>query len=114
MKRASNMTIGERLKKARKERHMSQEELAEQIGGSRGMIANIELNRIDSPQLMIVNSICNALDINKAWLLDGVEPMEVSAAQKKKKICFYIDQLSDDETGFLCDVLKSYVEHFKK
>lgn len=117
------MSIGERLKKARKERHMSQEALAEQIGVSRGMITNIEFNRVDSPQLMIVNAICNILDINKEWLLNGIGSMETNSIDQKctkfehidgkKELSYYIERLSDNEQEFLYDVLKSYVEHFK-
>ena len=71
------MTIAERLLYARKQKGFTQETLANEIGVSRGVIFNIEKQLIkDEPQPIVISAICNALGINKEWLLKGVGPME--------------------------------------
>ena len=59
------MSIGQRLKEARKSCKMSQDVLAEKIGASRGVITNIEHDKISRPQPMVVNALCNVLGIYK-------------------------------------------------
>ena len=68
------MDIGERLKEARKSFNISQDNLADKIGVSRGVITNIEHGKTEPTQL-VLNAICNALSINKEWLLNGTGEM---------------------------------------
>lgn len=70
------MTIGKRLLHARKIKGYTQEALASEIGVSRGVIFNIEKQKIDEPQTIVVDAICKVLSINKKWLLTGTGPME--------------------------------------
>lgn len=65
------MSIGQRLKEARKARSMSQDMLAEKIGASRGVIINIEYDKISNPQPMVIHAICNTLSISEEWLRTG-------------------------------------------
>lgn len=51
------MTIGERLKIARKARGYTQDSLAEALGMSRGVITNIEYGRAE-PQTLVIKAIC--------------------------------------------------------
>ena len=120
------MTIGKRLKQARKYRHMTQDDLAKQIGTSRGVITNIELGKIKEPQLPVVNIICDVLDINKDWLLNGSGPMDrndvdsngFNVCVKKYVSCDEvirsIERLDDNEKAFLVEVINSYVKYFKQ
>lgn len=107
------MTIGERLKEARKARGYTQDTLAEKIGTSRGVITNIEHDKVDEPQSMVVTTICNVLHISKDWLLDGVGTMELSdEAVKNAKVLLEIntlaEQLSEEEQRYILDIIKSY------
>ena len=63
------LSIGLRLKEARKARGMSQELLAEKIGASRGVVTNIEHDKVLEHQPLVVNDICDVLKINRQWLL---------------------------------------------
>lgn len=75
------MSIGQRLKEARKARSMSQDMLADKIGASRGVITNIEHDKVSEPQPMVINAICSVLNINKEWLTDGIGSMDISKKQ---------------------------------
>jgi transcriptional regulator with XRE-family HTH domain len=112
------LTIGERLKEARKFRGMSQDTLADKIGASRGVITNIEHDKVDEPQPMVVNAICSALSINKDWLLNNIGPMEVDveSSQSEKvlsELYTYAKELSEEEQLFILDIIKTYTKHLK-
>lgn len=112
------MDIGQRLKEARKARGISQDMLAQRIGTSRGVITNIEHNKIHEPQPMVVNAICQALDVNREWLLNNVGSMEFNgeALQSERvlsEISTYAQKLSEEEQLFILDMIKSYTRHMK-
>jgi len=68
-------TLGGRLKHARKNKGFTQDSLAETIGVSRGVIFNLEKNKTE-PQTIVINAICQTLNINKDWLMNGSGEME--------------------------------------
>ncbi|MFR5602529.1 MAG: helix-turn-helix domain-containing protein [Lachnospiraceae bacterium] len=113
------MNIGQRLKRARKLRHISQDNLAKEIGVSRGVITNIELDRIDEPQPLVLDAICKILDINQRWLLYGQGPMEQTTSQLSQsartlsEIYDLSKKLSAEEQLYILDMIKTYKKHFK-
>lgn len=112
------MSIGQRLRTARKARGMSQDMLAEKIGASRGVITNIEHDKIDRPQSMVVNAICNVLAIHKDWLLNGTGAMDLrnETAHSQKVLAEIYEQvqlLSEEEQMFILDLIHSYTKHIK-
>lgn len=112
------MSIGKRLKEARKARGISQDMLAEKIGASRGVITNIELDKVDDPQAMVINAICNALNINREWLTDGVGSMEIDKTDAHRakilsEIYSRVQELSEEEQLFILDMVKSYARHLQ-
>ena len=112
------LSIGQRLKEARKSCKMSQDVLAEKIGASRGVITNIEHDKISRPQPMVVNALCNVLGIYKEWLLDGSGPMKLpteenQSAQILSEIYEQAQKLSEEEQLFILDMIKSYTKHIK-
>lgn len=113
------MTIGDRLKEARKVKGYSQDSLAKSIGTSRGVVTNIELNKIEEPQPLIVNAICNTLSINKDWLLHGSGNMEINeSVTKSAKILSEIyttaQELSEEEQLYILDMINTYKKHLSK
>lgn len=112
------MTIGQRLKEARKARGITQDMLAKKIGTSRGVITNIEHNKIAEPQPMVINAICSALQINREWLMENVGEMDVnhsvsSNAKILSDIYDYAQRLSTDEQLFILDMIKAFSTRFK-
>lgn len=112
------MSIGQRLKEARKSRSMSQDMLAKKIGASRGVITNIEHDKVDEPQPLVINAICNVLNINKEWLIDGIGSMDINqeatrSAKILSEIYTYSQNLSEEEQLFVLDMIKTYAKHLK-
>lgn len=65
-------TLAKRLKQARKESGMSQDELASKCGMTRGGIGHLETGRRDGTTN--IAQIAYALGVNALWLIDGKGP----------------------------------------
>lgn len=74
------MNIQTRFKELRKCLNLTQTELAESIGVTRGVIANIELGRVP-PRTGLLQMIVEKYKVNKDWLIDGVGEMFVIAME---------------------------------
>lgn len=64
------MNLGERMKKARKEKKLSQAQLGSELGVSGSMIGQYE-NNLRNPKLETVQRIAAALDVDVNWLMNG-------------------------------------------
>lgn len=112
------MNLGERLKIARKSKGLTQDRLAKKIGTSRGVITNIEHNKIEMPQHLIINALCNALEITQEWLLNGTGKMnnseEIKSSNVLSEIYSISKNLSEDEQYYILDVIKTYQKHINQ
>ena len=77
--------FSERMKLARKEREMSQQEFGRHLGVSRDVISNLESNRVD-PKEPFINHMCRIFSINKEWLLNGTGEMNDEQIESKRNI----------------------------
>ena len=62
--------IGERIKKVRQKKGLTQEKLAESLNVSIAYLSRIE-NGATRLNLKRLNQICNVLDVSEAYLLNG-------------------------------------------
>lgn len=104
-------TLGERLKHARKSKGFTQDSLADVIGVSRGVIFNLEKDKTE-PQAIVINAICQTLNVNKDWLISGAGEMENTAkiSQSAKVLAELYEVakgLSEDEQLYLLDTIKA-------
>ena len=111
-------TLGERLYYVRKSKGYTQDSLAESIGVSRGVIFNLEKNKTQ-PQLIVINAICQTLNINKEWLVNGIGEMEdTHEAWQSTKILTELyevaKELSEDEQLYLLDTVKALKQRLSK
>ena len=106
------MNLGQRLKYARQCRKMTQIELAEGIGVSRGVITNIELNKVETPQPIVTAALCNILEIAPDWLIYGEGEMDahVSKAAEDpdmtKELWNAINSMSTEEKTLLLQIMR--------
>lgn len=104
-------TLGERLNYARRSSGYTQNSLAESIGVSRGVIFNLEKNKT-VPQTIVVNAICQTLNINSDWLLNGAGEMKkqedpVRRDRVLRELYEFVSGLSEDEQLYLLDTAKA-------
>lgn len=64
--------MNSRILELRNHLGLSQQEFANRIGASRGVIANIDNNRT-VPSPIVISSICREFNVNPEWLKDGVD-----------------------------------------
>ena len=110
--------LGERLHFARKKKGYTQDSLAETIGVSRGVIFNLEKNKT-TPQTIVVNAICQTLNISKDWRLTGEGEMEDPShtAQSIRILAELYEvakDLSEDEQLYLLDIVKALQHRINK
>jgi len=113
------MSIGERLKAARKKRGISQDELAKSIGVSRGVITNIEYDKVNTPQLIILEAMVQKLKIRKEWLIEGQGDMDnnsdvLQSAKTLAELYEVAKDLSEDEQLYLLDVIEAMKKRLRK
>lgn len=105
-------SIGERLKYARKTKGFTQRQLADAIKSSRGVITNIEMNKnIGAPRETFTEAICNALRINKEWLIFGTGPMDqaqMGGNEILAQIHFLAQQLDEAEQDYILELIKHF------
>lgn len=69
-------TIGERIKEIRKDEHLTQVEFAQIFGLSHSHISNIENNR-ENPSETLLLFICSKFNVCYDWLVDGTGTRKV-------------------------------------
>lgn len=92
------MTTGELIKQARKQRNMSQKELAEKLGVSASMIGQYE-NDLRNPKLETIQRIATALEVDPYSLMDfdtATAALEDRINNKSKDLLTAFDQLNDE------------------
>ena len=64
------MSLGERIKKARKALDLTQQKFADQIGTTQNALTGYETGR-RNPSSSVINNICKTFDVNEEWLRTG-------------------------------------------
>ena len=111
------MSIGTRLREARKFRNITQSELAKSLECSRGVITNIEYDKIQ-PSKIVLNAIAEKLDINLEWLEFGTGDKLKHSLSKSAIILSEINELvksfSEEEQKYLLDLIMSFKNYKDK
>lgn len=105
--------FGNRLKQARKEKHMTQKEFAKLLGVEQSAISNYETN-FRTPPTSALMEIAETLDVSVAYLLGGEETLEFSnnIETSNEVSSFDYKQLQSD---FLSDLLEGqYHDAFER
>ena len=95
---AMALTLGERIKKVRKELDLTQQGFADRIGMKRNSIAQVEMGRNTSDQTII--SICREFNINEAWLRTGDGEMFVQRSRDDELAAFMNELLTEESADF--------------
>lgn len=82
------MTKNDRMKDLRKSIKLSQTAFGNELGVSRDVINNLELNRVELSEVM-VKAICSVFSVSETWLRTGEGEMYIQTAENE------IDTLCD-------------------
>ena len=95
------MEMFERIRQLRKEElRLSQEEFGKQLGVSRSVIANIELNVLARPEQKdpLIRLICKTFNVNEEWLRTGNGDIFVPRTRNQTITDFLGDVIKDDDS----------------
>jgi len=96
-KEVSPLTLGERIKKARRSLDLTQRDFGAKIGTTQNAIASYEIGRRE-PSAAAINNICKTYNISEAWLRTGEGEMFVQqSADDELAQVFAAIAASDDE-----------------
>jgi transcriptional regulator with XRE-family HTH domain len=91
--------INQRILEVRKALKMSQTEFGKEIGVSRGVINNIDLNVVPAKPLLI-QQICKAYNVNETWLTTGEGEMFIKQSRTDEIAQFVGRTLATTEDTF--------------
>ena len=108
-------TIGSRLRHARKNKGLTQDELGGLIGASRGVIFNLEKN-LTAPRAIVIKAICHALNLNIDWLTRGKGDMEnPDKDNQSAKILIELHEIiktmNENELLYILDTSKAFKKY---
>lgn len=101
-------SIGQRIRKARKERQLTQEELAEKVGVGNQHISDIERG-LTGMSIGTLIDICTALDADTNYILLGM-----SAVKGAEPISKLLDGLSHSQILYAEKILELYAKGCKE
>jgi len=90
--------LGQRVRRLRKQQHLTQKELGKRIGVVRSYIGHIERGRTQAPGKEVIRSLARVLETNAADLLAAAgylpseEPGEESINLADPKVKFWLQQ----------------------
>src|ERR671917_677553 len=78
-------TIGSQLRRLRRLRGLTQEELADGANVSRDLVAKLEQGRRQSARLASLASLARALDVELSALVTSTEPVPATVTQSRDR-----------------------------
>ena len=98
------MTIGERIKKVRQEKHLTQQDFSQYIDVKRNTVALYEAGKI-TPSSAVLSLICREFHVNETWLREGTGEMFAQPAGQAEQVTEWVQHIfthgSDAEKGLV-------------
>ena len=98
----------DRLKILRKELRLTQQELADRVGISRGNIAAYEVGK-NSPSDAVISLICREFNVNEVWLRNGSGSM-FQERSEEDEIKSLVSSLLDPNRDKMYDVISEFMK----
>ena len=104
----NKMTMGDRIKEIRKKRHLTQEQLAEQVDVTVEYISQLERG-LSTPSLQVFVKILEVLDASADYLLR--DTVSTSNPYGDKQIAARFERLSPKQRQALMAIIDAYIEY---
>ncbi len=101
--------IGQRLAKCRKEKHITQEQMAEYLDVSTAFISKIECGRTQINLERLVE-MCHFLQIEPAYILQGAD--SASPAYMSGELSQLLSQCPREAIPLIRNILEDIITHF--
>lgn len=104
-------TLGDKIKELRKSRDLTQQDLADILGITRGQISNLEKNR-RSLSLDQLRLLCSTFNLNLDYFMIQPDKNEAISLLEKAKLFFESNQLSEQQKDELYqEIMRIYLNH---
>ena len=100
------MTIGERIKKVRKELNLTQQDFAERIGATQNTMTRYENGKIN-PSSAAITLICRTFHVNETWLREGTGPMLTQPTGSVEQVREWVNGIFEKGSYFEQSFIKS-------
>ncbi len=111
--RIMKTSFGERLRAARKQSRIRQEELAEAIGVSQGYISDLERGQTKNPGMDIVIKLAEKLNISPGFLAFGFSELDL-LDKEAVKVALRFNALTEEERHAFLTLLRAIEQKRKK
>lgn len=102
-------TVGDRIRFLRKEKNITQVELATELGIARPTLTRIEKNN-DKASNRIIDEISSFFDVPKNWIRHGQDIIKMDVSLEENEILETIRGLNKTEKQFIFDFIRNYVK----
>ncbi|MBR3458943.1 MAG: helix-turn-helix transcriptional regulator [Selenomonadaceae bacterium] len=89
----------ERIKKLRKDLHLTQQQFADRIGISRNNVATYEVGK-SNPGEAVISLICRTFRVREEWLREGIEPMFSQPSGNAEQVREWLDGIFEKGSKF--------------
>ena len=89
----------ERIKKLRKDLHLTQQQFADRIGISRNNVATYEVGK-SNPGEAVISLICRTFRVREEWLREGIEPMFRKPSGNAEQVREWLDGIFEKGSRF--------------
>ena len=104
----NKMTMGDRIKEIRKKRHLTQEQLAEQVDVTVEYISQLERG-LSTPSMQVFVKILEVLDASADYLLRDM--VSTDNPYGDKQIAARLERLSPKQRRALMAIIDAYMEY---
>jgi transcriptional regulator with XRE-family HTH domain len=98
--------IGERIRRARREAKITQEELANRVGVSQSYVAKLERGGADNPGSQVLMDIAQELKQSAAWLMYGRKELE-ELDEESIDFAVFFNRLPEDKKQAVRTIIES-------
>lgn len=105
--------ISDQLRALRKMLNLSQKKFGEKLNVSQSLINALE-NSDRMPTVRFIDDVCRTFKVNRAWLMDGVEPMyddpldELNIEDEVKELTTLLMQLDEAERESIMQMIQAF------
>ena len=107
--------IGKRIQELRKEKELSQTELADNVGVSYAQISRYE-NKGAQPPAEVLSKLATVLNTSVDYIIHGDSNAKAMATLKDAKLLTYfkeVEQLPEEEKGTILKVVAALIHEYK-
>ncbi|MCK4260732.1 MAG: helix-turn-helix domain-containing protein [Halanaerobiales bacterium] len=106
------MTLGERLKQARKQKELTLVQVENLTGISQSYLSKIERGQRKKPSLELISELAKLYNVDLNWLIEGFKENGINDENIRNKIETIVEQLnyvSEKDLEIILNIIKVFV-----